>query len=63
VIVGTKDRLVPTRDLDDWCRLLPDVRAERVKGAGHVLPEEAAERVNEVLVGFLTERRAGMGNG
>ena len=53
VIVGTKDRLVPMRDLDDWCRLLPDVRAARVRGAGHVLPEEAADRVNPLLVEFL----------
>lgn len=64
VIVGERDRLVPTRGTDDWCRLLPDARAERVEGAGHVLPEEAAERVNGLVVEFLAgEPRAVIGNG
>ena len=53
VIVGTRDRLVPTRGVDDWCRLLPDARAARVEDAGHVLPEEAAARVNPLVVEFL----------
>lgn len=53
VIVGTRDRLVPTRGVDDWCRLLPNARAVRVEDAGHVLPEEAADRVNPLVVEFL----------
>lgn len=53
VIVGERDRLVPTRGVDDWCRLLPHARAARVTGAGHVLPEEAADRLNPLLLDFL----------
>ena len=57
VVVGTRDHLVPTRDAEDWGTLLPDARVVRVKGAGHVLPEEAADRVNPLLVEFLEKGR------
>ena len=63
VIVGTKDRLVPTRGLDEWCALLPNARAERVEGAGHVLPEEAAERVNPLVIEFLAPELEGGNRG
>jgi pimeloyl-ACP methyl ester carboxylesterase len=53
VVFGSEDALVPARYADDFVARIPDARAEIVRGAGHMLPEERRERVLELVSGFL----------
>lgn len=41
VLFGTRDVLVHGRRAERYVRCIPDARLERVRGGGHVLPEEA----------------------
>ena len=50
VMFGTSDRIVRGDSAETYVRCLPEARLELVRGAGHVLPEEVPERVNEVIV-------------
>jgi pimeloyl-ACP methyl ester carboxylesterase len=51
---GGLDGIVrPERADLDAIALAPDLRYELVPGAGHFLPEEAPERVNEILLDWL----------
>jgi len=50
VMFGTEDRIVRGDSADTYVRCLPEARLELIRGAGHVLPEEVPERVNEVIV-------------
>jgi pimeloyl-ACP methyl ester carboxylesterase len=50
VMFGTQDRIVRGDSAETYVRCLPDARLELIRGAGHVLPEEVPERVNETVV-------------
>jgi pimeloyl-ACP methyl ester carboxylesterase len=60
VVFGTKDRLVTARSAERLVRALPEVRLELIDGAGHVVPEEAPDRVNALLLDFLAPERAAL---
>lgn len=53
LVSGTKDRLMPRSDSHSYQRAMPDLRHIEVKGAGHVVYDEAASVVNGVLVDFF----------
>jgi pimeloyl-ACP methyl ester carboxylesterase len=56
VIWGERDRYLGvgmTRGLERW---VPDVRVERLPGVSHWVQNDAPERVNELLVDFLSGR-------
>ena len=55
VMFGTVDRVVQGGAAERYVRCLPQARLQYVKGAGHILQEEAADEVNAALVGFLGE--------
>lgn len=44
-----------TRSLRAWAERDPRARHEVVPGAGHLVNQEAPQRVNELLVEFLDE--------
>jgi pimeloyl-ACP methyl ester carboxylesterase len=50
VMFGTRDRIVRGDSAATYVRHLRDARLEMVEGAGHVLPEEAPDRVNAAIV-------------
>lgn len=53
VLFGTRDRVVRPRRARDLVRRVRDGRLEMVPGAGHMVQEECADRVNELLLEFL----------
>ena len=58
VLFGTRDRVVIPRRARELVEVVPNGRLVLVPGAGHMVQEECAERVNEVLLEFL-ENEAG----
>jgi len=52
---GADDPARPQRALDIYRRTLPDLRAEIVEGTSHLVPVEAPDRFNAVLLAFLAE--------
>lgn len=57
VVFGTRDHLVPTHAVGDFVSALPSARLELIEGAGHVLPHEAPDEINMLLLGFLKGAR------
>lgn len=53
VVFGTRDHLVPTRAVGDYVGAMPSARLELIQDAGHVLPQEAPEAVNALLLRLL----------
>lgn len=53
VMHGTDDHLVRGETLSDFEKVIPDIEAVVIEGAGHIVPEEADEQVNAALTGFL----------
>jgi pimeloyl-ACP methyl ester carboxylesterase len=53
VMFGTRDLLVYTPSVAAMVRAIPRAELDVIEGAGHVLPEEAAERVNAQLARFI----------
>lgn len=53
VVFGTRDRLVNGREASRLVSHMPDARLEVIRGAGHVIPWEASERFNALLLDFL----------
>lgn len=53
VLFGTRDRVVIPRRAEELVRRVPYGRLELVPGAGHMLQEEEADRVNGALLAFL----------
>jgi pimeloyl-ACP methyl ester carboxylesterase len=58
VIGGTADPIQPARRQEFIAGLVRGARLELVEGAGHLVTLEAPDRVNDALVGFLTEPAA-----
>ncbi len=54
LVWGDRDRLVPIRIAEEWQRLLPDVRLERL-ACGHVPMLEAPRDLAEAMLSFLQE--------
>lgn len=50
---GTDDHLVCPDSASEFERAVPGIRVIEISGAGHIIPEEADERVNEALIPFL----------
>lgn len=53
VMHGTDDHLVKGHSMTDFERAMPGLEAVQISGAGHIIPEEADEEVNEALLRFL----------
>jgi pimeloyl-ACP methyl ester carboxylesterase len=51
---GTLDHMIPADGLDMYKRLIPGIALRRIEGAGHIIPEETPDEVNEALLGLLT---------
>jgi pimeloyl-ACP methyl ester carboxylesterase len=52
IIWGEREPVFLASGLDDIDRWVPNVRIERIAGAGHFVQRDAAERVNALLVEF-----------
>jgi pimeloyl-ACP methyl ester carboxylesterase len=50
---GSHDHLMPAEGLDLYKRLIPGIVLRRIEGAGHIIPEETPEEVNEAVIGLL----------
>jgi pimeloyl-ACP methyl ester carboxylesterase len=57
IMHGTADHLVRGDTIPDYLRAIPGAEAVEIRGAGHIVPEEAAEQVNAALVAFLRRTR------
>lgn len=52
---GARDAMIPARNARDYLAALPNARLVEYPGVGHVLHEEAADRVAADMQGFLAE--------
>lgn len=50
---GSRDHLQPRDELDLYKRLIPGIVLRKVEGAGHIIPEETPDEVNEAVIDFL----------
>jgi pimeloyl-ACP methyl ester carboxylesterase len=50
---GSRDHLQPHDGLDLYKRLVPGIVLRRIEGAGHIIPEETPDEVNEAVIAFL----------
>jgi len=55
IVWGEKDSIIPTRDADEFERLIDDSRKVVMKDTGHVPMAERPQAFNDVLVEFLDE--------
>ena len=55
IVWGEKDSIIPTRDADEFERLIEDSRKVVMKDTGHVPMAERPQAFNDVLVDFLEE--------
>jgi pimeloyl-ACP methyl ester carboxylesterase len=55
IVWGEKDSIIPTRDADEFERLIEDSRKVVMKDTGHVPMAERPQAFNDVLVDFLDE--------
>jgi pimeloyl-ACP methyl ester carboxylesterase len=55
LMFGTRDRIVRPVHAESLAPALPDCRLHWVKGAGHVVNEEAFEEVNPLLLEFIRD--------
>jgi 4,5:9,10-diseco-3-hydroxy-5,9,17-trioxoandrosta-1(10),2-diene-4-oate hydrolase len=55
IVWGTKDKLVPVRDADEFARLIPDARKVVWPQTGHMAMLERPEAFNALLAAFLAE--------
>jgi pimeloyl-ACP methyl ester carboxylesterase len=53
LIRGTDDHLVRGDSISDYERAIPGIEVIAIRGAGHIVPEEADRQVNSALVAFL----------
>jgi pimeloyl-ACP methyl ester carboxylesterase len=54
---GSLDHLIPAEGLDLFQRLIPGIVLREIKGAGHIIPEETPDEVNEAIIGLLRRER------
>ena len=54
IIWGALDRLVPAQYADDFARLLPGARVEKLEGAGHMVPLERLDDVVALVRDFVS---------
>jgi pimeloyl-ACP methyl ester carboxylesterase len=59
-ICGTRDRFVRPSSCDRFVKVAPAARVQLVRGAGHVVGEEAPDIVNAALLAFLGEDSSGV---
>ena len=50
---GSRDHLIPSDGLDLYKRLIPGIELREIEGAGHIIPEETPEEVNEGVIALL----------
>ena len=50
---GSRDHLMPADGLDLYKRLIPGIVLREIEGAGHIIPEETPEEVNEAVIALL----------
>jgi pimeloyl-ACP methyl ester carboxylesterase len=55
IVWGERDSIIPTRDADEFERLIEDSRKVVMKDTGHVPMAERPQAFNDVLVDFLEE--------
>jgi pimeloyl-ACP methyl ester carboxylesterase len=55
IVWGERDSIIPTRDADEFERLIEDSRKVVMKDTGHVPMAERPQAFNDVLVEFLDE--------
>jgi pimeloyl-ACP methyl ester carboxylesterase len=53
IMCGSRDRLIPPELSESLHRLIPRSRFSLVEGAGHMLPLEAPDRVNQDMLDFV----------
>ena len=53
LIWGERDPVFIRATTENFSEYVPDLRVERIAGAGHFVQTDAAERVNELVVEFL----------
>jgi pimeloyl-ACP methyl ester carboxylesterase len=58
VVAGDQDMLVPTRDADEYERVIPNARKVVFEDTGHSPMMERPQRFNDLLVDFLREEVA-----
>lgn len=56
LLVGDHERVVDPHRVLERARLLPDLQAELIENAGHLMPVDRAGATNERMVRFLTAR-------
>jgi pimeloyl-ACP methyl ester carboxylesterase len=53
IVCGSRDKLTPLALSERLADLIPGSRLQIVEGVGHMLPVEAPERVNEMILDFV----------
>jgi pimeloyl-ACP methyl ester carboxylesterase len=54
---GSRDHLMPANGLELYKRLIPGIALREIEGAGHIIPEETPEEVNEGVIALLRSAR------
>lgn len=54
---GSLDHLIAVDGLDLYKRLIPGIVLREIEGAGHIIPEETPEEVNEAVIALLRSGR------
>ncbi len=57
-IWGSRDHLMPRREIELYERLIPGIELIEIADAGHVVPEETSEEVNAALISFFRRHPA-----
>ena len=52
LIAGTEDRNAPAKTMEKMAAAMPDAEYHLIEGAGHMINQEAPERVNAILSAF-----------
>jgi len=55
IVWGERDSIIPTRDADEFERLIDDSRKVVMEDCGHIPMAERPQAFNDILVGFLDE--------
>ena len=50
---GSRDHLIPPEGLALYERLIPGIVLREIEGAGHIIPEETPEEVNDAVIALL----------